>query len=369
MNDLKKAGALLDPADADHPPGRVRRARCGRDPAPAGVDGGARDLRPRRADQPSPADVRGSRRDHPPDRARRRSRLHDVLFEAGARGARRGSERRGRARGRGRDVRPVGSRSPGCTVLVAMAGMFLTGDPGFASFGVATMTVVAVAMLGSLTVLPALLSKLGDNVDRARVPFVHRLRRDDGGGRFWGAIIDRVLRHPAISVGLGRRAARGARGAGATSCTPLSRASTRIPQNLLDDLQPAQGGLPGDRVGANVVVKAPNVEAPAVQEAIGQLKWRAIDSGVMNEPIDVDVNAAKTVANINIPVEGDGTDATSNQALDGAPRRDHPADGGHARRRRGRRHRNDGAGQGLQRSDEGRRRRSCSASCCCSRSA
>ena len=34
----------------------------------------------------------------------------------------------------------------------------------------------------------------------ARVPFVHRLRRDDGGGRFWGAIIDRVLRRPAVSA-------------------------------------------------------------------------------------------------------------------------------------------------------------------------
>jgi uncharacterized membrane protein YdfJ with MMPL/SSD domain len=52
-----------------------------------------------------------------------------------------------------------------------------------------------------------------------------------------------------------------------------------------------------------------------VQEAMGQVEWRAIDSGVMNEPIDVDVNAAKTVATINIPIEGDGTDSTSNQAL------------------------------------------------------
>ena len=97
----------------------------------------------------------------------------------------------------------------GLTVLVAMAGMFFTGDASFASFGVATMTVVAVAMLGSLTVLPALLSKLGDNVDRLRVPFVHRLRRDDGEGRIWGAIIDRVLRHP---VAVSRRCRRIARG-------------------------------------------------------------------------------------------------------------------------------------------------------------
>src|SRR5205823_5625617 len=76
----------------------------------------------------------------------------------------------------------------GLTVIVAMAGMLLTRDADFASFGVATMTVVAVAMLGSLTVLPALLSKLGDKVDRLRVPFFDRLRRDDGEGRIWGAI-------------------------------------------------------------------------------------------------------------------------------------------------------------------------------------
>ncbi len=87
------------------------------------------------------------------------------------------------------------------------------------------------------------------------------------------------------------------------------------PQKLLVTYNRLKDAFPGTDVAASVVVKAPNVEAPAVQEAIGQLKWRAIDSGVMNEPIDVDINAAKTVANINIPVEGDGTDSTSNQAL------------------------------------------------------
>jgi RND superfamily putative drug exporter len=202
----------------------------------------------------------------------------------------------------------------GFTVLVAMAGMLLTFDPGFASFGVATMTVVAVAMLGSLTVLPALLSKLGDNVDRLRVPFVHRLRRDDGEGRIWGAIIDRVLRRPALSAAL----AAGLLVALAVPAVQLHTAQPSIdtyPQHLLVTYNRLKDAFPGTDVAANVVVKAPNVEAPAVQEAIGQLKWRAIDSGVMNEPIDVDVNDTGTVANINIPVEGDGTDSTSNQAL------------------------------------------------------
>ena len=90
----------------------------------------------------------------------------------------------------------------GLTVMVAMAGMFLTGNETFASLAFATILVVAVAVLGSLTVLPAVLSRLGDNVDRLRIPLVGRLRRDDGEGRIWGAIVDRVLRRPALSAAL-----------------------------------------------------------------------------------------------------------------------------------------------------------------------
>ena len=202
----------------------------------------------------------------------------------------------------------------GLTVLVAMSGMFLTGDAEFASFGVATMTVVAVAMLGSLTVLPALLSWLGDRVDRPRVPFVHRLRRDDGEGRIWGAVIDPVLRHPVLSATL----AAGLLVALAVPAFQLHTAQPGIdtyPQKFLGTYNRLKAAFPGTEIGASVVLKAPNVEAPAVQEAIGQLKWRAIDSGVMNEPIDVDVNPAKTVAVISVPVDGNGTDATSDKAL------------------------------------------------------
>ena len=202
----------------------------------------------------------------------------------------------------------------GSTVIVAMAGMLFTGDADYASFAVATMTVVAVAMLGSLTVLPALLSKLGDNVDRLRVPFVHRLRRDDGEGRIWGAIIDRVLRRPALSAAL----AAGVLIALAVPALQLHTANPSIdtyPQNLLKTYNRMKDAFPGTQVAASVVVKAPNVEAPAVKEAIGQLEWRALSRGVMNEPIDVDVNHAKTVANISIPVNGSGSDSTSNEAL------------------------------------------------------
>src|SRR5205807_3915262 len=54
----------------------------------------------------------------------------------------------------------------GTTVLIAMAGMLMAGSRIFSSFGVGAMIVVLVTMIGSLTVLPALLGKLGDRVDR-----------------------------------------------------------------------------------------------------------------------------------------------------------------------------------------------------------
>ena len=124
--------------------------------------------------------------------------------------------------------------------------MFLTGDTTFASLGVATIIVVAIAVLGSLTVLPALLSRLGDSVDRLRVPLVGRLRRDDGEGRFWGAIVDRVLRRPVLLGRPRRRPAARARRSRRSSSSWRRRGPDTFPQSLpVDaDLQPDAAGVP-----------------------------------------------------------------------------------------------------------------------------
>ena len=88
----------------------------------------------------------------------------------------------------------------GLTVMIAMAGMFLTGDPTFKGFGAATILVVAVAVLGSLTVLPAMLSWLGDRVERLHIPVLKSMRPKHGEGRFWSAVLGPVLRHPIPAV-------------------------------------------------------------------------------------------------------------------------------------------------------------------------
>ena len=88
----------------------------------------------------------------------------------------------------------------GLTVIAAMAGMLLSGDPTFTSFAVGTMTVVAVAMFASLTVLPAVLSKLGDRVDKGRIPFLRRLAERRDGRSVWHGVIDAVMRRPVVAM-------------------------------------------------------------------------------------------------------------------------------------------------------------------------
>jgi uncharacterized membrane protein YdfJ with MMPL/SSD domain len=203
----------------------------------------------------------------------------------------------------------------GLTVMTAMAGMFLTGDKIFASLAIATITVVAMAVLGSLTVLPALLCRLGDKVDRLRVPFIGR-RRGNGQGRFWARIVDRVMRRPVLWAALS---------AGLLIALAIPAAQLRLqtggpdsfPQSLpaIQTYNHMQAAFPGTALPANVVVEAPDVNSPQVQAAIQELRERALATGRVHEPFTVDVNRDGTVANITIPIDGKGTDAGSEASL------------------------------------------------------
>ena len=204
----------------------------------------------------------------------------------------------------------------GLTVMVAMAGMFLTGDPTFASLALATILVVAVAVLGSLTVLPALLSRLGDKVDRGRVPFVGRLRRDDGEGRIWGAIVDRVLRRPALSAAAPLRYCWRSPRRRCNSAWP--RRARVVPEGRSRSSRRTTGCSRRSRARRcrrTSSSRHPSVRTPAMQRAIAELERRALASGRAFEPITVDVNPEGTVANITVPIAGNGTDAASNASF------------------------------------------------------
>ncbi|MDQ3867369.1 MAG: MMPL family transporter [Actinomycetota bacterium] len=234
-------------------------------------------------------------------------------------------EREERAAGRGKEAALEAAAATsgravlisGLTVIAALAGLFLGGTKIWTSIAIGTILVVAIAVAGSLTVLPAMLSWLGDRVERGRIPLVHRLRRADGNSRVWAAILDRVLRRPLVSA------------AAAASflvvlALPTLGLHTSLPgaAALPDDLpvmqtyNRIQAAFPGGPLPAAVAIETDDVTAPEVRAAIADLRDRALATGLMDDPIQVDPSPNRRVAVISVPLAGEGAgDATSERAL------------------------------------------------------
>jgi uncharacterized membrane protein YdfJ with MMPL/SSD domain len=208
----------------------------------------------------------------------------------------------------------------GFTVMAAMAGMFFSGNPIFTSFGIGTILVVGVAVLGSLTVLPAMLSYLGQKgwLEKGRVPWVLKRRHaNKGESRMWGAILDRVLKRPlvsAIAAG-GILVALSVPALGMQFKEPGTEGMSRS-EPIMQTLDRIDGAFPGGTVPAITVVKAKDVTTPEVKAAIADLQEKAIATGKLSEPTFVDISPDKTVAQVGIAVDGKGTDAASERSLE-----------------------------------------------------
>lgn len=88
----------------------------------------------------------------------------------------------------------------GLAVIVSVSALFLVGNVIFSGLAAGAILVVAVAMLGSLTVVPALVAKLGRWVDRPRIPLLWRLQRRIGTGAVSGRVVASVLRRPKAAL-------------------------------------------------------------------------------------------------------------------------------------------------------------------------
>ncbi|MCH0561624.1 MMPL family transporter [Streptomyces sp. MUM 2J] len=199
----------------------------------------------------------------------------------------------------------------GVTVCVAMAGMLFTGLAEFEAMGLASLMVVAVAMVGSVTVLPALLSLLGERVEKGRIPFLGRRRRTrggmgDSGSRFWSAVLRGVLARPVVSV----VAAGGALLAVAAPALGMKTQQLTLDQEFGDTLPIVQtydrinDAFPGGTEPAEVVVEARDIDAPQVREALAAFRERAISSGASRGPVDIRVHEAQDVAFVYVPLVG-----------------------------------------------------------------
>jgi RND superfamily putative drug exporter len=203
----------------------------------------------------------------------------------------------------------------GLTVIAALAGMFLGGTDIWTSIGIGTILVVSIAVAGSLTVLPAVLSWLGDRVEKGRIPLLGR-RSSGGDSRMWSWILDRVLRRPAVSAAL-------AGGLLVVLTIPAFLMKTELtgindlPRSLaiMQTYDRIQEAFPGGPLPAIVAVSADDVSAPAVRDAIADLREEALATGLMSDPITVQTSPNGRVVLVSVPLAGAGTDETSFRAL------------------------------------------------------
>jgi len=249
----------------------------------------------------------------------------------------------------------------GLTVAVSMAGLLITGMSVFSGIAVGTILVVLVAVLGSLTALPALLSMLGDRVELLRLPWRRRShtrtrgagRGGAGGGRRGRrgrrgdaqpvepelgpgdevaarhrtyqrhlarpGVMGRLLRRPtpvaAVTGGLLLLLALPALG-----MHTAEPGVDDIPQNLpiMKTYDRLSTAFPGGQVPAVAVVSTTDgspITAPAANQAIDALRTRAIASGQMFDPVTVTLTPDRQAARVAIPLAGSGTDDDSIKAL------------------------------------------------------
>jgi uncharacterized membrane protein YdfJ with MMPL/SSD domain len=231
----------------------------------------------------------------------------------------------------------------GTTVLIAMAGMLFAGNKVFTSIGIGAMVVVFVSMIGSLTVLPALLGKLGDRVDRGvlavlassmlrllrpigqprpliwlrdRSTLIQRVKGRQETSRVWSAVLRPALRFPGLAVLL-------AGGLLLVMAIPVLGMHTKQPGfsdlprgvPIASSYEKIQRAFPGAQTPAVVVVQAQNVNAPRARSAIQALERAALANRWMGGPIHVAVNPSQNLAKIEVPLAGDGGNDASLAAL------------------------------------------------------
>jgi RND superfamily putative drug exporter len=203
----------------------------------------------------------------------------------------------------------------GLTVMISLAGLFLSGIDLFTGMAFGTITVVGVSVAGSLTVLPALLSLLGDWSDRGRLPYLGRRTAAARPSRLWGALVRRVVRHPVAwgSAALVAMAALALPALGMRISNPVMDLPGNV--TVARTLAQISAAFPASPASAEVVVTGPDLAGPAMGNALAALDRQASPDGPIRPPVTANLAADGRGLIVNVPLAGSGSDAASDRAL------------------------------------------------------
>ena len=206
----------------------------------------------------------------------------------------------------------------GITVVLSLVGLMLTDSALFVAMSIGVIIVVLLALTASLTLLPAMLAVLGDNVDRLRLPIIGREKTSNSNGGIWSAITDRVLARPGIFATV-------TAGALIALAVPMLWLNLGF-SNGADGYHNAVEGKRalqlleenfsvGLAAPAYVVVDAPNVNSPQVQASVDTLVQQVEQDEAFFPPFTIRVNDVGNLLYVEVPTVGDIDDDLSKNAV------------------------------------------------------
>ena len=204
----------------------------------------------------------------------------------------------------------------GLAFVLAMIGMTLVPDTVLRSLAVGAILVGIVSVAAALTLLPAVLSLLGDRVNALRVPYFGRRvgQQAASESRFWGRIVRGVMRAPAISLTVAVIALL----AVASPVLSLRTGATGI--STLPDRFPSKQGylllqrsFPGQTVyPAQIVVS--EAGTPAAKAGIARLEAELRSEAIFGQPT-IETNPAGDVSVVSVPIAGDADSSPAVSAV------------------------------------------------------
>ena len=202
----------------------------------------------------------------------------------------------------------------GATVVIAMASQFAVGSSVFNGIAAGTIAVVTCAVVGSVTVLPALLQLLGPRIDRGRIPLL-RQPRTDGDSRLWGTIVRRVLDRPLVAATLSGLllVVLAVPALGMHVSKPSSDALSAAGQSTLGHRITSQ--FPGTSSPAIVVASWPGSEQRRVAAAVERLETLAATAGMAHRPFTSSLAPDRHALALALPLTGFGDNAPSREAV------------------------------------------------------
>ena len=207
----------------------------------------------------------------------------------------------------------------GIAVVLGLIGMLLVPSNVFISIGLGAIFVVIAAVFASMTLLPALLSLLGDRINKLSIPLIGRGEDKydvPGSGGFWDRISRTVMRQPLVSLIL-------VGGLLIAALVPFFDINTGASgvESFPDGIESKRGFLildelfsAGEVTPVEIVIDG-DIDSQSVQDGIARLEESLNQDDTFSPARPLEVNPKRDLGLLTVPVAGDAVSINTQDAV------------------------------------------------------